>query len=42
MEQEKINFYERKVDTLDKEAESMKRLKYFYNQVLTNLIPRFE
>ena len=42
LEQEKISLYERKVETLDQEGQSMKRLKYFYNQVVTSLLPRFE
>jgi hypothetical protein len=42
MEQEKIYYYERKVEELDVEMMNLKRLQSFYLQIVQIYIPRFE
>jgi hypothetical protein len=41
MEQEKVYYYERKVDSLDKEVHNLKMVQRFYQKVSTILVPKF-
>ena len=41
MEQEKVYYYERKVDSLDKEVHNLKQVQRFYQKVSSILVPKF-
>ena len=41
MEQEKVYYYERKVDSLDREVHNLKMVQRFYQKVSTILVPKF-
>jgi len=41
MEQEKVYYYERKVESLDNEVQNLKQVQRFYQKVNNLLIPKF-